>query len=583
MKGGDNVNALDRTIAAVSPKWGYSRLAWRESLRSYDAGNQNRLNTNWTTVNGTAEQTNGAHRDVLRARARDLERNSDILESLISPFERNVIGTGIMAQAKVMNEDGSENEALNDQIEELWKEWCHARNCDISGTQCFDEFQTMAIRRKKVDGGIIFIKCYTNDGIVPFCLQAKEVDELDTSYSLVKTKEGNRVISGIEVNQYNKPVAYYFKQYSPDGYWTGSTERIEANRVIYLFSKKRPSQVREITELARTMPVIKEVNEFVEAISVKERILACLSVFIKKMTPSTGSFGRNPVVDKKSGYPVKTISPGMIHELQPGDDVTTVNPSGQSSNAKEFIMTQQRIAGAGQGLSYEAASRDMSQVNYSSARQGLLEDQRTYQMEQKYLIDHFCQEVYTEFIISAVLSGKLTIKDFWANKRKYLKHEWITPGWSWIDPLKEVKANQFALESGMDTLSNICGSRGLDWKEVMKQRAKEKTFEEELFAVEEPEEEHELSEDEKNIKAQQEDGSIQQTALNGAQISSLIEIVNSVKTGILTYDSAIAMIIYSFPFSEEQAKEILGDSETLLESKDNKEGDEAADEEEKTE
>lgn len=473
------MNWLDRGIAAVSPRWGYNRLAWRESLRSYDAGAQSRLNANWTTVNGTAEQANQAHRDVLRARARDLERNSDILEGLINPFERNVIGTGIMAQAKITDENGVEDEELNAKVEELWEEWCYAKNCDVAGIQCFDEFQAMAVRRKKVDGGIIFIKCYTEDGTIPFCLQAKEVDELDTSYSLSKTSQGNRIIGGIEVNQYNKPVAYYFKQYSPDGYWTGGTERIEANRVIYLFSKKRPSQIREVTELARAMPVVKEVNEFVEAISVKERILACLSVFIKKNTPS-GAVGRGQVIDRKSGYPIKSISPGMIQELQPGDDVTTVNPSGQSSNAKEFIMTQQRIAGAGQGLSYEASSRDMSQVNYSSARQGLLEDQRTYQMEQKYLIDHFCREVYIEFIFSAVLSGKLPIKDFWQNPKKYLKHDWVTPGWSWIDPLKEVRANQFALESGMDTLANICGSRGLDWKEVMKQRAKERAFELEL-------------------------------------------------------------------------------------------------------
>ena len=558
------MNWLDRGIAAVSPRWAYNRMAWRDSLRSYDAGTKSRLNANWTTVNGTAEQANQAHRDVLRARARDLERNSDILEGLINPFERNVIGTGIMAQAKITDADGNEDEKLNAEIEELWEEWCHAKNCDVAGTQCFDEFQAMAVRRKKVDGGIIFIKCYTDDGIIPFCLQAKEVDELDTSYSLSKTSEGNRIIGGIEVNQYNRPIAYYFKQYSPDGYWTGGTERIEANRVIYLFSKKRPTQIREVTELARTMPIVKEVNEFVEAISVKERILACLSVFIKKNTP-TGTVGRGGIIDKKSGYPVRSISPGMIHELQPGDDVTTVNPSGQSSNAKEFIMTQQRIAGAGQGLSYEASSRDMSQVNYSSARQGLLEDQRTYQMEQKYLIDHFCREVYREFIISAVLSGKLPIKDFWNNTKKYLKHDWVTPGWSWIDPLKEVRANQFALESGMDTLANICGSRGLDWKEVMKQRAKEKAFAEGLVVVEEPEEEQTLNEDEKNLKEQQEEGSIQQTALNGAQISSLLQIVESVKNGIIAYDSAVSLITYSFPFSEEQAKAILGSKETLKE------------------
>jgi capsid protein len=122
----------------------------------------------------------------------------------------------------------------------------------------------------------------------------------------------------------------------------------------------------------------------------------------------------------------------------------------------------------------------MSQVNYSSARQGLLEDQRTYSMWQKFLREHFCIEVYTEFLISAVLSKQLDIPDFWKDKRRYLKHVWIAPGWSWIDPLKEVGANAKALETGQDTLMRICAERGEDWREVIKQMAAEIKMAEEL-------------------------------------------------------------------------------------------------------
>lgn len=466
------MNFIDKTIGVFSPKWAYSRSMWRESIRSfYDAGNKDRLNANWNTVNATAEQADKAQRDVIRARARDLERNSDIVESIVGAFERNVVGTGINVQAKVLKDDETEDTKLNREIEELWEEWGRARNCDVTGTQCFKEMQAMAMRRLIIDGGIIFIKTYTKDGIVPFSLQAREVDDLDTSKnSLPGTSKENRIVGGIELNQYNRPVAYWLKSYTQEGFYAGTSERIDAQRVIFLWDKKRPSQIREISKLARTMPRVKEVNEFVEAVSVKERILACLSVFITKQQPT--NIGRS-VVDQKSGYQMKTIAPGMINELQPGESIQAVNPSGQASNAREFITVQQRMAGAGQGLSYETVARDMSQVNYSSARQGLLEDQRTYEIWQEYLIDHLCREVYTEFVISAVLCGQLNIKDFWQNKRKYLKHTWITPGWSWIDPLKEVRANTMALESGFETLESICGARGYDWKEVLKQRQKE--------------------------------------------------------------------------------------------------------------
>lgn len=474
-------NWLDRAIGFFSPKREYERASWRESVRSfYDSGGNDRLNSGWHAVNASAEQTDRGQRDIIRSRARDLERNSDMAESIIGSFERNVTGLGMKLQAKVEKDDGTEDKILNKKIEELWNEWCHSRNCDVTGAQSFQEMQLMAMRRLIVDGGIIFVKVYTRDGIVPFQLQAREVDDLDISKnSLPSLNNKNRIVEGIELNSYNKPVAYYLKKYSPDGFYLGESERIEASRVIFLWRKTRPTQIREISPMSNTINRIRDVNEYVEAVSVKERILACLSVFITKQQPS--GIGRGTLRDKQSGYKMKTISPGMIQELEPGESVSAVNPSGQSSNAKDFVNMQQRMAGGGQGLSYEAASRDMSQVNYSSARQGLLEDQKTYSIWQTFIKDKLCYETYTEFIISAVLCGELNIKDFWQKKRNYMKHEWITPGWSWIDPLKEVKANQTAIDSNMDTLANVCGSRGLDWKEVIEQRAKEKQYEKELL------------------------------------------------------------------------------------------------------
>jgi phage portal protein, lambda family len=465
---------IDRCIGAISPRWAYNRSAWRSALQRgyYDAGNFGRLNSNWSSADATAEQTDYPQRDTIRARARDLERNSDMAEAVIGAFERNVVGTGIKVQAKVTNKDGTDNDDLNRQIEDLWEEWCRPRNCDVTCQQSFAEMQEMAIRRLRVDGAIIFIKAYTNSGPVPFSLQAREIDELDTSIDyLPGLAKGNRVWRGVEMDEYNKPVAYWLKIFTPDGFWTGKSERIEAQRVIFLWKKTRPTQIREISPLARTLQRIRDVNEFVEAQSVKERILACLAVFITKVTP--GGIGRGTNLDKNTGYQKRTLSPGMIQELQPGESVNAVNPSGQSSNAKDFISTQQRLAGSGQGLSYEAVSRDLSQVNYSSARQGLLEDQRTYGMLQQFLIEHFCREVYTEFVISAVLNGQLKIPDFWNDKRRYLKHKWITPGWSWIDPLKEVKANSEALSTGQETLENLCAGRGEDWREILQQRARE--------------------------------------------------------------------------------------------------------------
>lgn len=472
---------IDRALTLVNPQAAYKRLAWKQGIRSYDGGSTGGNNAAWVAVNAPAEQTNSVQRDLLRARARDLERNSDIAESVIGPFERNVVGTGIKVQAKVLKKDGeTEDEKLNKQMEEIFETWCEAENCDITGELDFEEMQEMIIRRMIVDGGVASI--LSNNPYpkadIPFILQLREVDEIDSTKFSYGGASQNRIINGVELNEYNKPVAYYFKTITPDGLTLGDSKRIPADRVLFLHKKKRISQVREVSRLASTAERIRDVNEYSEAISVKERILACLSVFIKKMLPNTGGVGRGNTLSKdgKTGYNEMTLAPGLITELQPGDDVASVNPAGQASNAKEFITSQQRLIGSGQGLSYEAVSRDMSQVNYSSARQGLLEDKKTYEMFQRYLIKHFCRRVYREVITNAVLAGKLNIPDFFSDKERYLRHSWIAPGTPWIDPLKEVKANEAALNSNQTTLAQICASSGTDWREVAKQRAKEIEF-----------------------------------------------------------------------------------------------------------
>lgn len=468
---------IDRALYFLNPRAAYERIAWKSGVRSYDGGSRGRNNSGWSPVNAPAEQLNQTQRDLLRARSRDLERNAEVAESIIGAFERNIVGEGIQLQAKPLNKEGKVDKDLGKKLEEIFNEWSNQEHCDIMGETAFNEMQEMAIRRMIVDGGFIFVLSSNpyQGAEFPFILQMREVDEIDnTKFSYGGVNE-NRIINGIELNEYNKPVAFWFKDISPDGLTLGDSKRVPAERVIYLRKKIRPSQVREVPKFANILERIRDLNEYTEAVSIKERVLACLAVFIKKMLPG-GTVGRGNNTnnkDEKTGYNIKSISPGMIEELKPGDDVSTVNPAGQASNAKDFISSQQRLIGSGQGLSYEITSRDMSQVNYSSARQGLIEDNKTYKTLRKYLNKHLCRVVYRELITQCVLSGKLNIPDFFSNKESYLKHSWIAPGSTWIDPLKEVKANEEALKSNQTTLAQICSAAGTDWQEVLEQRAEE--------------------------------------------------------------------------------------------------------------
>lgn len=458
------MNWIDKVVGYVSPHAGAKREAWRqyteELRRNYDAGNRDRINSNWRAFNESAEMTDRGYRDTIRARARDLERNSDMMNSVTGAFKRNVIGGGYKLQVKTEDED------LNRLIEKAWKKWCKKENCDITGMQSFNQMIRMLHERKKVDGGILIKKCYTKGGYLPFKLQVLEVDELDISQ--VKPKiEGNRVIGGIEVDSFNKPVGYWIKQYTLDGFSVSNAVFVEAKNIIYYFSKKRPSQVREVSDMTQTLTRIRDTNEFMTAVSVKERIAACMAVFIKKALPSTGTLGRDSSAggqNSRVSYAGKSLAPGMISELNQGDEIQTVTPPGQSNDSAAHVKLQQRLIGSGQGLSYEATARDMSETNYSSARQSGIEDGLTY-AEEKELLKEVMDEIYETFVISGVLAGEFQIKDFWSTKDDYFQHEWIQAPKPWIDPVKESNANRIALQTGQKTFKQIAAENGKDWQE----------------------------------------------------------------------------------------------------------------------
>lgn len=450
---------LDNVIAFFSPEWGARRAAWRNALdemRNYDAGNFGRLNSAWRVTNDSAELTDRNSREYVRARARDLERNSDVMNSVIGAYKRNVVGRGFQLQAKTTRA------STNKELEKLWKRWCKARNCDVTGQQSMNEILRMAVVRKKVDGGILFVKRYTRDGFIPFSLQMVEVDELDNLQVQPRNKSC-KVVGGIEYNSYNRPVGYWIKTYQIDGFTISDPVYVDAKDVIFYYTKKRPSQIREMSDMSQTITRIRDVNEFITAVSVKQRIEACLSVFIKKQLPVTGIGRSGSAPSERFDYDGKTLTPGMIKELNAGDEVQVVNPTGQSADATSFVKLQQRLVGAGQGISYEATSRDMSETNYASARQGAIEDELTFVEEQDKLLA-VLDEIYETFVISCVVAGQISAPDFWENKEKYLEHEWIIQPKKWIDPQKEANATKTALNTGVKTFKQVSAENGTDWR-----------------------------------------------------------------------------------------------------------------------
>lgn len=457
------MNFLDKAISLFSPKWAYERAAYRSALGQYEAAKVDRFTDTWMPVTGDTENLERGERQLIMSRARYMEKNSDVALGGVKLVVKNAVGTGIRPQAR------TSDEALNERIEKVWELWTRPENCDITGQQTFYEMQRMVLRRKIIDGEIFVKKITRKNKEIPFELQFISPDLLDTSMTYAP-KTAHIIRSGVELDDYLKPLAYWIVKKSPDGYLTLESERYPAKGILHLWTKEYPDQIRGISDLVTSMRRIKDTDDYIYAEQIAARIAASFAVFITNSIPPN-RLGRMEDGNKK---PLRNIAPGMVYELENGQSIQTANPSRNPSQVEGFVNVEQRIAASGQGVSYEAFTGDYSKATFAAARQGHMQDRKTYQAVQQWVIDHFCKPVWDSFMDAAVMSGMLPISDYWQKRETYTACEWITPGWDWIDPQKEASADLLKLQNAGMTLSDWCASRGKDWRSQLKQMATEK-------------------------------------------------------------------------------------------------------------
>lgn len=482
--------ALDDFIAIFSPETALKRRSFRETYYgAYEAASPTRKDMPFG-IDGRAEQLNSSSREIILKRCRDAERNSDIVNAMIYAIQNNVIGAKINMQAD------SPSKKFNERIEALFHEWEHAENCDVTETQSLTEIAQMAVARYIVDGGILFTYVTDRKSLIPLKIQVREVDEIVTM-SVPKTENGNVICNGIEMTEYGKPIAYRLRRYDPNGMTEDlNPEVIPASRVDFLWLKKRPSQFREFSPMARSVVRVNDIDDYNDTIMFKAKVDACTSAFIET---DNGNMMVGRATNTENGERITKVQGGSVKYLRAGERFKQFTPSGQAIEFENFIVAQLRIFAASHGLSLESASRNVERVNYSSARQNMLADQQTYKALRNFFVEHFYRKLYKRFVDACWVAGLLDGVEFNPNDPAFYNAKWLTEGLPWIDPLKEANANTIQLGNGGMSFQEYCANNGADWRERIEQMAEVKKYAEELgvklnFIVPEQQEEEKESE-----------------------------------------------------------------------------------------
>lgn len=415
--------------------------------------------------------------EMLRSRARHADRNNSWAVSTVDALASNLVGTGIIPYSR------AENERVRHAVRDLWNE--HIDEADADGVTTFYGMQNLATVSMVVAGeAFARIRYRRNaDGLtVPIQLQLLEPD-LVPLWLTRDLPNGNRVVSGIEIDRLGRRVAYHMYRSHPheDGA-TSDTIRVPAEEVLHIYRPRRIGQLRGTSWLTPTLVRLFDVADYDDAERVRKKVAALVAGFITSPESDTPFTSAGEAASENGGDDDDiwdaSLEPGTMQVLQPGEDVKFSDPADVGGNYDAFLKWQMRGVSAGAGATYEQVTGDLSGVNFSSIRAGRLEFQRRAKMiQEQFLIPQLCKPYWRAWFDRAVLSGALSAPGYASDPRRYRAVKWFPQGWEWVDPVKEMTANKMAVRCGFKSRSQIVAEGGRLAEDVDRENAEDQARE----------------------------------------------------------------------------------------------------------
>jgi lambda family phage portal protein len=452
---------------------------------------------NWTPPLDSADGELLHEAGAIAARSYDLERNHGVAGGVIQTNVDNIVGTGLRLSAKPDYKAlGRTKEWADDwarSTEAKWRTFANSPDFDASRELTFGGSTVLHLRTAMLSGDALALALWLPDRPgAKWATTFQSVDPARLCNPPARLSNAG-LREGIEISLYGEPLAYWIRKSHPGDAYTGlggdpGFERVEARtafgrrRVLHLFDKKRAGQTRGKGILASVMGAFKMLDHYQRTELQTAVVNSMIAAFIE--TPLTGEqiadmFGTSEKLNaSRASWDVKLEGAAVI-PLHPGDKLSSFTPTRPNSAYSQFVETILRYISTGLHIPYELLMKDFSKTTYSSARAALLEAWRYFMSRRKWLAVGWANPVYELWLEEAVNRGEVEAPDFYENRQAYCSCEWIGPGRGWIDPMKEAQASNERLKS-ISTFERECAEQGLDWQEVLEQRATERAYAESL-------------------------------------------------------------------------------------------------------
>lgn len=461
-----------------------------------EAGAMQRRMSNWRPASSHVNTLVAGAGSTVRARARWLTRNNPYAINAVDWWGSTVVGAGIVPSWSI------EDLKLKKSLRQLWDDWTD--EADSEGLTDFYGMQRRAARECFIAGEVFIRIRYRRpeDGFaVPMQLQMLPSEMLDASDTR-RLPGGNEIRQGVEFDAIGRRVAYHFWRAHPGDSTDAAgliaqKTRVPAEDVIHLMDAIEAGQIRGLSRFSNVTAKLFTLDQYDDAELERKHIAAMFAGFITKkavedpdpisdprLDPRGELVGQGAAASPLADEGVVELSAGSMQVLADGEDIKFSEPADVGGSYEAFQYRNLLSTSAGLGVPYSAMTGDVSKANYASSRAQQVDTKKRIEAYQwSVLVFTMCRPVIRAFVTQAALAEVLPGLDtetFTRDRRRYLRIRWMTPAWTWVDPLKDMQADKMAVDNGFRARSDVIEAGGYDAADTDRRIAEDRKREQSL-------------------------------------------------------------------------------------------------------
>jgi len=473
--------SLDRQLTQAQTKADIAALGRQAATdKAYQLHiNKNLRNTRkrprgYTTPGPAKRDMSERDRLTAMAKARQKVAESPIVSGMIQTLAANAVGMGF----KLAMTSGDDD--YNREVEQRWK--LAKDKLDIRGMRSWGQLLRLWFFRRFIDGDVGVWK-----------IPGKLPEEGEPARSFLQTIESHRIKdvenpqdSGVLFDRFGRPKTFLLmptadRKDAQRRPLPPKSRRIKATDMIFYanFPGERAEEERGTSNLLQNLNAFTDLEQIIESMMDKVKKEALMGIKFGMESAENGSIFGSDLEETKAGEDGKqrkhvNVVQGMNFHLRPGETVEPFESKSPNGSYDPFIKLMLRMNGTNLGLPLEVLLYDWSGTSYSGGRMITESAKKQWRIDQRDL-GIPASKAFEFWIAREIKHNGLTPPPKVLTKRLAWAHRWVTPGWPYIDPVKEVTAQGQALALGLTSHQNELDEtgNGEDFEDLMIQREKE--------------------------------------------------------------------------------------------------------------